>query len=122
MKVNELRIGNLVYCKGIIDIIGGVEDNNYYTEKHYHGNTNEDLKPIPLTEEWLLKCGFTTDYPTYKDKFFTIKNRFNINSFNFGKGFKLNTSGCFEYKPIKYLHELQNIYFALTGNELNVTI
>ena len=26
MKANELRINNLVYCKGIIDIIGGVDD------------------------------------------------------------------------------------------------
>lgn len=50
MKVTELRIGNLVYPDAsypepITVCAKDFEDTTY-------------LKPIPLTEEWLLKFGF----------------------------------------------------------------
>ena len=122
MKANQLRIGNLVYCKGIIDIIGGVEDNNYYTEKHYHGNTNEDLKPIPLTEEWLFKCAFIK-LDDLDEVYYTLgNNEFHIKIED--KVFWI----YFDEQPnhpitcVFNLHQLQNLYFALTENELNITL
>jgi hypothetical protein len=79
-----------------------------------HGGCRDlDIDPIPLTEEWLLKFGFTehktTDiYPTF------AKQMFNWNDgilYIIGYGFM---------NHIKYVHQLQNLYFALTEEELKI--
>lgn len=64
------------------------------------------IEPIPLTEEWLLKFGFK---PFVKD--FT-KNGIIIHTRK--RGYVLRKS----VPIIKYVHQLQNLYFALTGEEL----
>ena len=61
MKVQELRIGNLVDFDGInykvetIDLGGyiGLSDIILFEQLHI-----DDLKPIELTEEWLIRFGF----------------------------------------------------------------
>ena len=78
----------------------------------------ENLKPIPLTEEWLLKFGFKTDktYVSDENPFLDyIKDEVRISmpyfSFEFGDG---------AFMELKYVHELQNLYFSLTQRELTV--
>jgi hypothetical protein len=71
------------------------------------------LTPIPLTEEWLVRFGFekhkTTDiYPTY------AKGLINVND---GVVWVVN-NGFLNH--IKHVHQLQNLYFALTGRELTL--
>jgi hypothetical protein len=61
MKATELRIGNLVFEDGIVNAITLIaEDSGQLLTPQ--GNTiscrMETLKPIPLTEKWLLKFGF----------------------------------------------------------------
>jgi hypothetical protein len=123
MKANELRIGNYVY-----DTLGKV---NTYIVKEPHNQ----VKPIPLTEEWLLKFGFKK-YPDIRDTFqqvyydsyqleidrFTIisfsiqQNNKNLIKCNYDRGYRSEDNKKNYY--IKYLHQLQNLYFALTGEEL----
>jgi len=126
MKATELRIGN--WCK-IAKSPFKEEVGEYPIEAitiHYF-ESGEDLilEPIPLTEEWLLKFGFekVKDDPSYcDDGEFTINHkRFTVfkkelithNSihgwFINGIQFDLN---------LKYVHQLQNLYFTLTGEEL----
>ena len=65
-----------------------------------------ELKPILLTEEWLLKFGFSI-----------FKNMYFIKGMQIWKCndlFLCNKNGIY----IKYVHQLQNLYFALTGKEL----
>jgi hypothetical protein len=73
---------------------------------------NDKYKPIPLTEEWLLKFGFIkTDYDNFKyyhKGLFQIKH--GIKSYWY-------QSGDLPVK-IEYVHQLQNIYFYLVGEEL----
>jgi hypothetical protein len=111
MKANELRIGNWIYSK------------TYSKEiqmKSFFGLCNVEaspdlFKPIPLTEEWLLKFGFE------RMKFFGT----NIN-YLLKEPICISTSDMvvelnkpnFIIKQIKYIHEIQNLYFALTGKEL----
>jgi hypothetical protein len=78
------------------------------------------FRPIPLTEEWLLKFGFEVDdhlmnpddWP-YVDY---IKNEVRISEPNYSFAFY----GRDNELEIKYVHQLQNLYFALTGEELCV--
>jgi uncharacterized protein YukJ len=76
--------------------------------------------PIPITEEWLLKFGFTRikSKTTYcDDGFIDVWNK---------DGFLLDDKGVLiEYTEnfvrIYYVHQLQNLYFALQGEELSIT-
>lgn len=103
IQANELRVGNLVH-----DNIGGVL-------KIKGISTESDLthiRPIPLTEEWLIELGF--------DFFLYISD--NGITFRFEKIGSdwichIDDSIILE---IKYVHQLQNLYFALRGQELTI--
>lgn len=120
MKANELRIGNYLQYyigedgyewqpSGIDhhDIVWCVEDNDDF---------NKSYRPIPITEEWLLKFGFEKITAWYRKWLHAINLMINV-------GHGQTIAGLYEFKniPIKqvsYVHELQNLYFALTGEEL----
>lgn len=133
IKANELRLGN--YFKlGVkyVDLKSFTRTDIYPIETTIYVGYNDRLKnhpiafgelePIPLTEEILLKCGFVTRYPNVNDKYFEFEE-FIINSFSRGKAFKLNIN-CAIYTDleIKHLHQLQNLYFALTNKELEIKL
>jgi hypothetical protein len=78
----------------------------------------EDIEPIPITLEILGKCGF--DGSNFKRRF----NKVGETSLTmYFENDKLSIEDFDWYKEdmpnIKYLHQLQNLYFALTGEELN---
>ena len=114
MKANELRIGNFVETKrGISKVFVLTIDNVVETE-----NKEYDVKPIPLTEEWLLKFGFE-EYEFEDEIFGYVLNDFGyVNEFQFMIRIFIDFEGILIQKPIKYVHQLQNLYFALTGEEL----
>lgn len=119
MEANELRIGNWVNCS------------------IYNGNTDVDIqfefqeykyihlfKPIPLTEERLLKFGFekkiVAKYSFYQLNVGCLRFNFSDNKLHFGIQGVSNVEWV-EY-TLKYVHQLQNLYFTLTGEELHVDI
>jgi hypothetical protein len=128
MKSNELRIGNQIkYHDKIITVAGIVRNTIYYESKElcFDGNIGDynPFEPIPLTEDWLLKAGFEVVYDSEFTKRldFIKDNRFDffINKQNetiSGIRFKGNTF----FNEVKHVHQLQNLYFALTGNELKI--
>jgi hypothetical protein len=121
MKATEFRIGNIVYVKGKVDELSGIADNDYYSTGYGHGVWDDDIEPIPLTEEWLVKFGFLSDGDGFlKDlkhnELFIHLNHFNEVIFQIGykDNWTMNMS-------IRCVHQLQNLYFALTGKELEST-
>lgn len=71
------------------------------------------FEPIPLTEEWLIKFGFdVNNRPNWIDQL----QEYSIVCGNtqYLKGSAKNIM------PIKYVHQLQNLYFALTGEEITL--
>lgn len=122
MKANELRIGNWVeqtlYSSPTESMINTV-DGSYiaWLEKG-----DADCKPIPLTEEWLLKFGFEKDqYGDFYIEFNGTKYKSYIIDINngisaFGVSYQDDTF-YFAWN-IKYVHQLQNLVYALTGEEL----
>lgn len=119
MKVEELRIGN--YYKWYADgkYYYFQVDNAFFMDINVINNS----EPIELTEEILLKCGFEL-----KGIIFRINNgfsnQFDINYSLSRDMFYYDSSkyGIYTEVEIKYLHQLQNLYFALTNEELNVQL
>jgi hypothetical protein len=82
----------------------------------------ERLSGIPLTKEWLLNLGFNKDVDgsfMKNDISIFLDKRFKTNLFlqENQDNFKWFSYEC----KIKYVHQLQNLYFALTGDELTIT-
>ena len=79
--------------------------------------------PIPLTEEWLLKFGFKFYEPlshyriVIDDVWYYVNKDFYFSFCNL----KADESQHMPYKKLKYVHQLQNLYFALTGEELTIS-
>ena len=101
MEANQLRIGNW-----------------YISVKFGVPVRCEMFEPIPLTEEWMLKFGFE------KHDFYYAINwgingvlimkylvPYSLFAMELGIGFK---------KTLQYVHQLQNLYFDLTGEELTI--
>ena len=117
MKATELRLGSLFDYKQCIYAANVIRDNFVYG-KNVNGFAPgefpiDKINSIPLTEEWLLKFGFEKDNELNFVKFsFKVHFWSNYNSYMYGW-----IGGNIE---IKYVHQLQNIYFALTGQELTI--
>lgn len=134
IQANELRIGNYVY-----DL--DRENPYYYTveqirSKQYCDSSEEpndeiigkiegskdgyyDIvpSPIPLTEEWLVRFGFDTFRSINSDPKTFYNDRFDY-------GIEIYQDGSIWFEKlrlIKHVHQLQNLYFALTGQELKLT-
>jgi hypothetical protein len=108
MKTTDLRIGNLVLSKGVPVQI---EEIMWETVRYCYGEFPIDyIQPVPITEEWLLRFGFEFKV-VYGNNFWTLNNILIFEDKN----------GNFEYSvglKIQSIHQLQNLYFALTGKEL----
>ncbi len=140
MDTKELRIGNylieidrnkeekLTEVFGIItNYINPIINKDYnggaFGQKRYY--QGYEYKPIPLTEEWLHDFGFELDngFTTYKID--VLKGYLIVavdGSWGLYKDEYSNRIGSSynNTKEIKYVHELQNFYFALTGEELTL--
>ncbi len=122
MKANELRIGNLVcYSEdNTIFKIYAIERDGFSVENQIEATWIEcgEFKPIQLTEEWLLKFGFVKSKVSSqfdKEKLtIQIANELEYHK----KGRVYFNSWAILEESIKYVHQLQNLYFALTGEEL----
>jgi len=119
MKVTDFRIGNLVEePKGHTHKIERLDESS---TRIRHG--------IKLTEEWLIKFGFMKDYngiywtdleveyleliPSFSKKHW-LPRYVQIVGFESESEVRLN--------KIKFVHQLQNLFFALTGTELEMKV
>lgn len=127
IQINELRIGNLIERNGIIatiEIINNELDEVYFLGKDfYHSDFCCNLNPIPLTEEWLVKLGFSVinENSAGKRYGYIIDGIFSSDlTFTFWKTTKQAGNFFRGDLQIKHVHQLQNLHFALTGAELTV--
>jgi hypothetical protein len=125
LKANDLRIGNLFIEEHSNEIIEVIElsKNAIVFSGNFKGEWQ--AKPIPLTEEWLLKMGFEKD-----NSYYLSPNKSSVEGFVDILCFDLENLSFIvdmsEYSgwtvDCKHVHTLQNLYYALCGEELTIKI
>jgi hypothetical protein len=120
IKAEELRLGNWIDTPKmgpsmvrLVTMHEGeymVYHNQKDIDSFHNAEVLKNCMPVSLTEDWLKKAGFEYIRKVWQN--------------NLIHGF-LDTIGEFaiyygkEYlRTIKHVHQLQNLYFALTGTEL----
>jgi len=134
MKASELRLGNYLAVNSGIQEVKEIGINEISTGKKYsysefaayyphvikHSELEVGSYAIPLTEEWLLKFGLTTahysdrDSPRYELPGYGYEIRLGDDG-EHGVYFEGN---CMTY--IKFVHQLQNLTYSLTEEELTI--
>ncbi len=139
METTELRLTNYVRYKyrgvyGKVVLLQydaeSFKDNEVYIEveddetgwlNQYICRPN-DIEPIPLTEDLLLKCGAKKYYiPSSTHFSFDVDSSLELECFAGKLQLVCNSMDVLNF-DIKYLHQLQNLYFAITGKELEIKL
>lgn len=85
---------------------------------------HDGLEPIPLTEEWLVKMGFEKRIDRIIGNVYTYGINKRTDDFMLSiQQTDVNKNDFFyrnSFHRINYLHQLQNLYFALTVEELTI--
>ena len=140
IKANELRIGNYVKMKDYILCVKAISRTvslgNSNESDYIHDAFNYTfVNPIALTPEILENCGFVKAYEDGILTFTLVVSNKNIapsgnNEYKlFGiKGkedsiqIDYTVNKYWGAKSVHFLHQLQNLYYALTGEELEVSL
>lgn len=123
MTATELRLGNLALNSSNESVIVLEISKTLVKTTPDDLHLISELKPIPLTEEILLKCGFEINGKYYRSKYIqdSIKLIYDFNQRVLYFKYKGEFSPMIQIpRAIESLHELQNIHYALTGKELEV--
>ena len=142
IQLQEIRIGNLVFDKkrNRIVTVWGIESNhdkivvNFANGSGVYSIDLKHIEPIPITEEWLLKFGFEK-YDWFDGCFIKCNNKHLMIQFYEPKqeiliyftkiskdkdGHKMNGRDYLFKVKKYYVHQLQNLFFSLTGEELTL--
>lgn len=132
IQVTEFRIGNYLLVKGAVQQLSAIgiagDDEGtgpligYLSEGvlNYERASSDRVQGVPLTDDLLQQCGFS---------FHTHFHYWQKPNEVLGTGVDMeldsdHTAMDFSHRPIlkeiKYLHHLQNLYFALKRKELPV--
>jgi hypothetical protein len=139
IKANQLRIGNLFFDEDNTPcyFAGAWQRQDGWICRDSANNTYKEMQlyPIPLTHEILEQCGFVKmeviketyklyDLETITDVYelgdLIDRGYFEVRITNnsHDKDVSILANG----KPVKCLHQLQNLYFALKDEELTVNL
>src|SRR5690606_14147060 len=109
IQPQEMRLGNLI----MEPYDNMVEGGDSITDDEVNGKPTDYFIPIPLTEEWLIKLGFHEIFGVY-----AVYGR-EINLKLMDGYWDVSFQGK-HVSLIKHVHQLQNLYFALTDQELTL--
>lgn len=126
IKINDLRQGNLVRnYKGEILVWDWpllTEGNNVWLKA---GGSELWIVPMPLSQEWIRNLGYYTkvtnkgtdveSIPFYDNGSRLVLDWDNLSPTWQGEELEL------PYK-LEYVHQLQNLYYSLTGEELSINL
>lgn len=123
MRAEELRIGNLIFDpkRGTVKGMPARYVNHRIISDMASNPDQDYFKPILLTEEWLLKFGakkisdivYSIELYRMGESFYAIKLTYHADNWKWWLDTHFQTR-------INYVHQLQNLYYALTGKELTL--
>lgn len=141
MDARELRIGNYVSInnprffeeikniplrvKSITELPDFISVGiHHFIGEDYHDYHQKNcfVEPISLTEEWLLKFGFEKHHKEYYNDVMMLNpikssnNEYEIYFFPAALG----SASRGRFQRLYFVHQIQNLYFALTGEELTI--
>lgn len=120
MDAKELRLGNYVNVGDKLAVVFSIQEDGCFVQRvegvldDFLGN--HMLSPVRITNDWLLKFGFSVNLELHADEFmlYFYKGRIVIKAYTSDD----NEGGI--STGIECVHELQNLYNALTGRELKI--
>jgi hypothetical protein len=120
IRKNEFRPGNWFRCQDHYYRFESFDNGPIF--KQIEGTeadkaiSIEDFKPIRLTKKLVLKCGFMP-FDKSGENFYVHHTEFDL---------KWQEDevyiDCISIPHIKYLHQLQNLYFAFSGKEMKIDL
>jgi hypothetical protein len=144
IQASELRIGNWLIFDGFVKVDYIFTDGFYCigSDGCSYKSKWSELEPIPLTPEILEKAGFDRRHPNVNEfDLWVAEDTETLNGINqisivlengnwvlelwhFDYSYTTNDDHEQDLIDIKvqYIHQLQNLYFALTGQELEITL
>lgn len=140
MEAKELRVGNFIQRNGVVWAVNNIHGASGLIHVLPNGNESlntrsiHDFEPIQITEEWIVWFGgeyFRRDEinPIYGHDMTRLRLDISTDAWltyeRHGKRMDISSSdGSGISSPcnvkIQYVHQLQNLYFALTGEELSL--
>lgn len=140
----DIRIGNIIYSENShvskviglapygheVDCLDGCDIviNEYYPDGEVSCallSDSQESNPIRLTEEWVIKAGFKRGLEYNNRNVFYSTGHHSIDLQLSGtdiKPYLLDGHLIRGLMPVEYVHQLQNLYFALTGTELKISL
>ena len=109
MKATDLMIGSITKQGVVTDIFLGDDDVYFVSTDKISDREIDYFDSIPLTEEWLIKLN--------------VPQWFVAHIGGYSLDYFINTSlSQLGYLELKHVHQLQNLYFALTNEELTIKL
>lgn len=131
IQANELRIGNWVYDSKVMKRNMRVRGHliQLLEELQEHGGKANGIQPVPLTPEILEKAGFeivedANNWHFDQYKIYRVGQL--LLGYSGGKFYWYDQveDDMFSnmFPQLEYVHQLQNLYYALTGTELTIEL
>lgn len=138
-NVKDFRLGNFFLLDGEVYCVEGIDHYSHRViakKGDEYFVVNGEVPGIPITPEWLERFGFS-QIETIQHNQYEVEERYTIriNETNISYGFVTETYGGVPdkrtrfkfsdetidtHKGVHFMHQLQNLYFALTGEELTI--
>ena len=141
MEAKELRIGNMVILNNtkyrptdsgkihVVDQIKNETVNIFRLDKlpysECYGQFIQYIEPIPLTDSFFQKLNAEKDKEYNAHYVLPINGDYGYMLFTkdesgYSVFIHIDDSSILLYHNIMYVHEIQNIYFAISGEELTI--
>jgi len=136
METKELRLGNQLHYdfkrtsfNGVEKVCEVKEILSDFIKTDFADDFIVNFKPIQLTDEWMIKLGFQNAFnmgaswwkhPSKANYYWMFDKSVGLTHLGFYSGH----GSVFGHgnKPINYVHDLQNTYYAIRGEELVLAV
>lgn len=122
MEAKDLRIGNIIECDNIEynvwDISGGYVGLDSAVKDHHTTKCLDKINPIPLTDKHLDRLGFKSNGDEDDEEWYCISQPHFALFLGLDGTWKMIFDTYFIDIEIKYVNQLQNIFYFLENEEL----